>query len=159
MDTKTDPNESLTYQPYRLVVHVDIFLSQGHLFDLEGHTCKTQLPGYVHPSELHVHSYYFHGPHTSESKQRTHMLITFQMRNISKYSQLANLPAFNCLNKVAKFFKRRFMAPYAQPIHIRHVSWFRGPWKKHGVKKKVTLIVHVFTALSVSDVRLFISAY
>lgn len=54
------------YQPHRFVVHVDVFLSQGNLLNLESHTCKTQLPCDVHPPQFHVHSDDLHGANTSE---------------------------------------------------------------------------------------------
>lgn len=77
------------YQPHRFVVHVDVFLSQRNLLNLEGYTCKTQLPCNVHPPQFHVHSYYLHGSNTSEIKigNETYTLGYFPLTICQTYGQ------------------------------------------------------------------------
>lgn len=44
------------------------------------------------------------------------------------FCNLKGLPALNSLDKVPKFSEGCFVSPYAQPVHVGHVSWFRGTY-------------------------------
>lgn len=76
------------YQSHWLVVHVNIFLSQGNLLNLESHTRETQLSCDVHPPKFHVHSNYLHGTYTSEIEGGTHMLGHFPLTTCQAYRHL-----------------------------------------------------------------------
>lgn len=46
-----------------LVVHNLVLLVQRDLLDSEGHPREAELPGDVHPADLHVHGHDLHGAH------------------------------------------------------------------------------------------------
>lgn len=66
-----------SYQFHRFIVHFNVFLWEQNFVDFEGYTWKTQLSGYVHSSQLHIHSNYFHGTNTSEIKEQFKSILEF----------------------------------------------------------------------------------
>lgn len=64
-----------SYQFHRFIVHFNVFLWKQNFINFESYTWKTQLSCYVHSSQLHIHSNYFHGTNTSKIKEQIKSML------------------------------------------------------------------------------------